>query len=64
MENQNDKNTKEECQAQLKPFIEALKGLEKIGFHGIARIQAVEWPLANTNTMEIVLELSKEILPV
>jgi hypothetical protein len=55
--------TREECQEQLKPFLEALEGLKKNGFHGIARIQEVNWPLGSSNAMEIILELKKEILP-
>jgi hypothetical protein len=58
---------REECRAELQPFIEALKGLKKIGYRGITRIQTVEWPLAGNEsrqaeTIEIVLELKKEIL--
>ena len=50
-----------EYQEQLKPFTEALKGLESNGFAGIARIQAVEWPLAGARSLEIIVEMRKEI---
>jgi hypothetical protein len=55
--------TREECQAQLKPFLEALEGLKKNGFQGVAHIKTTQWPLANANTLEIFLELRKEIPP-
>jgi hypothetical protein len=48
---------------ELRPFLEALDGLKKSGFQGVAKIQTIEWPLANSNTLEIVLDLKKEILP-
>jgi hypothetical protein len=50
-------------QVELRPFLEALEGLRKNGFQGVAKIQTIEWPLAKSNTLEIVLELKKEILP-
>jgi uncharacterized protein (UPF0335 family) len=53
--------TKEVCKDSLKPFFEALEGLKKDGFKGIARVQTVEWPLVDSKTLEIVLELRKEI---
>jgi hypothetical protein len=60
---------KNEDRAQLQPFFEALEGLQKNGFKGIARAQTVEWPLSGNEgqrreTLEIIVELRKDIAPV
>jgi hypothetical protein len=55
--------TREECQAQLKPFLEALEGLKRNGFQGIAKVQTVEWPFTGSKALDIILELRKEIHP-
>jgi hypothetical protein len=52
---------REDNHAELKPFLEALDGLKKNGFKGIAKIQESEWPLAGVRTQEIILEISKEM---
>jgi hypothetical protein len=58
-----------EERSQLQPFFEALEGLKKNGFQGIARAQTVEWPLSGKEgqrreTLEIIVELRKDSSPV